>query len=704
MMNAGHGLRATGFRPIISRFMIGLKPVAYGLKPFLAVLIALSTPSLLAQESDDPCALPTDKQILKLLDGAAKAKDAMERHSKLKSTLEIDAECVECNFRLGLSAYRIGKEGDKGFAPAIKYMEVVKAKCPNYHSDVHYFLGEMYYAEGEFAKAAKAFEDFKRFPTDDATRVGKDYDKQYKDVEEVMPELQFYVDFYRNAAPLNPVVVPNVSTPADEYLPMLSPDNELMFFTRKHQERAKGDLVSRDVEELMEARRKGVTVPFDGGRVLPDPFNSGDSYGGVTISVNNKEMFVTVCGPADARGYRNCDLMRSQYSTHFNLDVGGQEWEWTGLDDVGDAINGSDTWESQPSLSGDGRTMYFATARDELRGLDIFQSTRGKDGVWSKAVPVAGINTAGDEKAPFMHSDSRTLYFAARQNATGQGHQGIGGYDIFFSKLSDDGTWSKPKNIGHPLNTDQDEHGLIVSADGRTAYFGSGRFKGVGGLDIYGFELPQDVRPDEILIVKGEVRDEQGKVVRDAEVEIKYMDTRLTETLRVDSMDGRYATVVRLRPGADVVMTVKKAGHVFDSRSFAMEDTLRQGVAHVDMAVQKIEVGRSYRVNDIKYATSSADITKSSEYILDELITFLKENPTVKIRIEGHTDNVGSMQENMVLSNDRAFTVMGYLQDKGIASARLSFKGLGPTKPLKSNDSPEGRAENRRTEFVIVSR
>lgn len=672
----------------------------YGLFMLAAVLI----PSVHAQEGDDPCSQPTDKQILKLLDGAAKAKDPVERHAKLKSTLEIDAECVECNFRLGLSAYRIGKESGKGFAAGIKYMEAVKAKCPDFHSDVHYHLGVMYYAEEDFAKAALAFEAFKRFPTEDVARVSKDYDKQALDVEEVMPELQFYADFYRNTAPMNPVVVPNVSTTADEYLPMLSPDNELIFFTRKRQEKAKGDLVSREVEELMEARRQGVNTDFNAGRALPDPFNIGDSYGGVTISVNNKEMFVTVCAPPDARGYKNCDLMRSRYSTQFNLDVGGQVWEWTGLDDLGDAINSPDTWESQPSLSGDGRTLYFATARDEASGFEIFQSTRDVSGGWSKAVPVPGINTPGDEKAPFMHSDSRTLYFAARQNATGQGHKGIGGYDIFFSKMNDDGSWSKPRNIGHPLNTDQDEHGLIVSADGRTAYFGSGRLKGVGGLDIYGFELPKDVRPDEILIVKGEVRDEQGKVVRDAQVEIKYMDTRATEVLRVDSLDGRYATVVRLKPGSDVVMTVKKEGHVFDSRSFAMEDTVRQGVAHVDMAVQKIEVGRSYRVNDIKYATNSADITKSSEHILDELIGFMKDNPSVKIRIEGHTDNVGGMQENMVLSNDRAFTVMGYLQDKGVAAGRLSFKGLGPTMPLKSNDTPEGRAENRRTEFVIVSR
>ncbi|MFZ1694964.1 MAG: OmpA family protein, partial [Flavobacteriales bacterium] len=193
-------------------------------------------------------------------------------------------------------------------------------------------------------------------------------------------------------------------------------------------------------------------------------------------------------------------------------------------------------------------------------------------------------------------------------------------------------------------------------------------------------------------------------VVRGATVEVKYMDTRKIEVIKADSIDGRYATVVRLKPGSDVVLTVKKEGHVFDSRSFAIEDTVRQGIAKVDMSVQKIEVNRSYRVNDIKFPTNSAEIAKSSEYILDELITFMKENPTIKIRIEGHTDNVGQLADNMALSNDRAFTVMGYLQGKGIAGGRLSFKGLGPTKPVASNDTAEGRAKNRRTEFVIVGR
>ena len=228
--------------------------------------------------------------------------------------------------------------------------------------------------------------------------------------------------------------------------------------------------------------------------------------------------------------------------------------------------------------------------------------------------------------------------------------------------------------------------------------------QGVDAWNKWRYEHPEIRANLSKADLSGVVRDEKGQVVRGAQVEIKYLDTRQTEVFRVDSADGRYATVVRLKAGSDVVMTVKKEGHVFDSRSFAIEDTVRKGVAKVDMAVQKIEVGRSYRVNDIKFPTNSADISKSSEYILDELITFLKENPTVKIRIEGHTDNVGSLDQNMVLSNDRAFTVMGYLQEKGIAASRLSFKGLGPTKPVKTNDTPEGRAANRRTEFVIVSR
>jgi outer membrane protein OmpA-like peptidoglycan-associated protein len=685
------------------------------LRPALrtAALIALLLPMAAgAQDEPGPCDQPQDKKILKLLAEAEKEKNPTERHAKLKATQEIDAECTECLFQLGISAFGRARAGAGSFNTGIGYLEKVRDKCPDHHSDMYFALGSMYYAEERFPDAAQAFQKFLKFPTDDMTRFAPDVDKKTAEVERVMPELAFYAEFYKDQRPFTPKVLEGVSTPADEYLPMFSPDNELLFFTRVTKKQAKGDFITVDVEELTESRRASVKQFFDKGAALPKPFNLGDNYGGVTVSLNNKEVYVTIGTPIPGSKAKNFDIYRTHYDTHVDFGTGKITYEWTEPDNLGPNINTDDGWESQPSLSADGRTLYFATVRKGSRATDIYTSTRNDQGEWSPAKPLpAPINTLGDEKAPFLHTDSRTLYFAARppKNDDGKedislGHRGIGGYDIFYSHMDDNGTWGAPKNIGHPLNTAQDDHGLIVSADGRMAYFASNRFKGAGGLDIYGFELAKDARPEDILIVKGEVKNDQGQPVKDAEVRITYMDTRKTEIIKVDEADGKYATVVRLKPGADVIMTVKKDGHVFDSRAFAAEDTARGGVTEVEMTLSRIEVGKNYKVDDIKYATNSAEITKGSEYILEELITFLKENPLVRIEIQGHTDNVGSMEDNMALSQDRAFTVRDFLDDHGIAGARLTHKGYGATRPVGSNDTPAGRAQNRRTEFVITGK
>jgi len=680
---------------------------------FLCAMLFAGTALLNAHAQDDPgpCDPPTDKRVLKRLDDAESTHNPTDRHQKLKALLDDQPDCAECLFRTGESAYERAQAGAGGYAPGITYLERLKALCPEYHSDLYYYLGNMYYAQDQYTEANDAFQAFLKFPTDDPAKVDKDIDRKIEEVEHILPELAFYTDFYKDQRPLRPELLPGVDTPADEYLPMFSPDNELLFFTRISKYQAKGDRYPRDVEELTEARRPDVLNDFDKGDPMPPPFNTGDSYGGVTISVNNKELFVTVCKP-DATGYKNCDIYRTHYQTHMDFGTGKQVYEWSPLTNLGPNVNTDDGWESQPSLSADGRTLYFATIRRGSMGTDIFSSTRDDKGEWSKAQPLpAPINTDGDEKAPFMHSDSHTLYFAARppKDENGKedlsaGHRGIGGYDIFYSRLNADGTWTQPKNLGNPINTPQDEHGLIVSADGRTAYFASGRFHGAGGLDIYGFPLPQEARPQNIIVVKGDVKDEEGKIVPDATVSVTYMDTRKTELLKVDPSDGHYATVVTLKAGSDVIVTVKKPDNVFDSRAFTIADTVRGGVADVDMKLEKIEVGKSYRVNDIKYATNSAEIEGASQYILDELITFLKENSTVHIEVQGHTDNVGDLQSNLALSQDRAFTVVAYLQDHGIQASRLVGKGYGPTVPLVSNDTESGRAENRRTAFVITSR
>ena len=255
-----------------------------------------------------------DKKIIKLLDEAARARDPVERHQKLKATLEVDPECAACLFKLGISAYQRASEGGVSFDASIGYFESLRTKCPDFHSDVHYYLGAMYYAQGRSAESMKAFETFLAFPSDDPARMAKDVDEKTADVNDIMPEVRFKAEFEKNRTIAAPAVLRNVSTAADEYLPMLSPDNELLFFTRLSKYQAKGDLVAKDIEDLTEARRKDVNMDFDKGRALPEPFNVGDNYGGVTISVNNKEMFVTVCGPPDARGYKNCDIINAASS------------------------------------------------------------------------------------------------------------------------------------------------------------------------------------------------------------------------------------------------------------------------------------------------------------------------------------------------------------------------------------------------------
>ena len=677
----------------------------------LITIVAIMSTASAQDDGPGPCGRPTDKKVLKALADAEGTRNATESHQKLKALLDENPDCTECLFRTGESAYKRAKAGAGGFSTAQGYLEDLEKRCPGYHSEVYFYLGNIYYAQQRHADAAAAFRKFQDFPAGDPDKLGARNEQEREEVEKILPELAFYADFFKDNKPLEPVPLAGVNTPADEYLPMFSPDNELLFFTRMSKHMAKGDRFPRDVEELTEARRASVNADFGKGEPLPAPFNNGASYGGVTVSLNNKELFVTVCTPV-SQEYKNCDIFRTHYETHMDMGTGKQTFEWSPLTNLGPNINTADGWESQPSLSSDGRTLYFATVRPGSKGTDIYTSNRDDKGQWSLAEPLpAPVNTAGDEKAPFMHSDSQTLYFAARppRDEAGKedlkrGHRGIGGYDIFYSRRNDDGSWSQPKNLGNPINTPQDEHGLIVSADGHTAYFASNRFHGVGGLDIYGIPLPKDARPQNILIMKGDVTDETGKAVKDATVSITYMDTRKTEVLKVDPADGHYAAVVRLKAGSDVIVTVKQPDHVFDSRSFSLEDTARGGVADVDMKLEKIEVGRSYRVNDIKYATNSAEVTGASKYILDELIEFLEENPSVRIEVQGHTDNIGGLEDNLALSRNRAITVMDYLSGHGIKPSRLTAKGYGSTVPIAPNDTETGRAENRRTTFLIIGR
>jgi len=416
-------------------------------------------------------------------------------------------------------------------------------------------------------------------------------------------------------------------------------------------------------------------------------------------------MFVTVCKQVNS-SYKNCDIYVTRFE-HYTDATGKDKMKWSGLENLGPAINTEGGWEAQPTLSADGNTLYFATIRENTTPdkdgnptTDIFQSERKPDGTWGDARPLGKpINTIGNDKSPFLHVDSKTLYYASN------GRMGAGGYDIYYSRQNSDGTWSEPKNLGYPINSSQDEHGLIVSTDGARAYFASSNIQSAQGLDIFNFEVPQKAKPEKVLILKGDVRDDTGKIVEDAKIELKYTKSKEAKEVDVDKQDGSYAAVINLRKDDDVVVSVKSetVDLGFNTRLFTIEDTAN-AVQEINMEVSEVEEGKAYKMNDIRFATNSSDIDESSKRVLDEFADYLKEHPSFNVEIGGHTDNVGDPEKNLVLSADRAFEVFGYMQEQGVSAERMTFKGYGQSKPVVPNDTPENRAKNRRTEFTISRR
>ena len=343
--------------------------------------------------------------------------------------------------------------------------------------------------------------------------------------------------------------------------------------------------------------------------------------------------------------------------------------------------------------------LYFVSDRDNKNGpdeeinLDIFVSYRQSDGSWGKAQSVGNvINSTGQEKTPFIHSDSQTLYFSS------DGHTGIGGMDIFFSKMDDNGRWSKPKNIGIPINTQSDEVGFFVSLDGTKGYYTSAMS---GNFDLYEFELYPEARPQRVALIKGEIKTEEGEPVI-AKVELKNTETKKVVEIAVDQNTGKYATVASLKN--DYVLTVKKEGYAYETKFIDSKDTITPAKQTVDFAISPIEEGKSYKLNDIYFATNSYELTRESMLVTDAFVEFLTENPSVVVEIQGHTDNVGNDNDNMTLSDNRAKSVYDYIISTGISADRLKYKGYGETKPIASNDTEEGRSKNRRTVFVILKK
>ena len=297
--------------------------------------------------------------------------------------------------------------------------------------------------------------------------------------------------------------------------------------------------------------------------------------------------------------------------------------------------------------------------------------------------------------SPFIHHDTQTLYFSSN------GLIGMGGFDLFITSKDETGKWSEPVNLGFPINTFYDETGLFVTASGKKAYFASDRLEGAG-KDLFKFDLHEEARPVSVSYIKGIVYDAGNKNRLAAKFELIDLATKeLVMESVSDARKGEF--LVTIPADRDYALNVSKPEYLFYSENFSLKGvrTIEEPFL-MDIPLQRIKPGEKVVLRNIFFYFDKSELKEESFIELDRLVQFMQENPKLKIRINGHTDNIGSSEYNMKLSDQRAVSVMQYLRSKGIPYERIISRGFGSTKPVESNETPEGRARNRRTEFEIL--
>lgn len=497
---------------------------------------------------------------------------------------------------------------------------------------------------------------------------------------------RFRSDLIARPVPFKPLNLgPGINTEFNEYIPTITADNQTLIFTRRF---PKTEQTYNNLNYEEEDLYSSIFVDEQWIEAVPlsRNINSDGNEGSQCLSPDGKILFFTACDRKS--GYGSCDIYYSKKSGN----------DWSLPQNIGRGIN-SEHWESQPSISADGKKLYFVSNRPGGKGLhDIWMSEINENGFWTKAVNLGdSINTRGKEFYPFIHPDNRTLYFSS------DGHMGMGSMDIFYSRKTDDHVWSKPVNIGYPINDTGLEHGLVVSNDGLKGYFASERFDGMGNLDLYSFDLYEAARPQVVSYIKGIVYDSESKSPLEAEFEIVNLETgELLIQASSDKVNGEF--LISLPAGKDYALNVSRPGYLFYSDHFSSSEAVSRDKAYLlDVAMKKTKAGESVVLRNIFFESNSFVLLDRSKAELDKLLRFLEDNPGVGIEISGHTDDVGSDADNLLLSKNRAEAVYNFLIKRGIASSRLMYKGFGESAPLADNSTEEGRASNRRTEFKIIS-
>jgi outer membrane protein OmpA-like peptidoglycan-associated protein len=554
-----------------------------------------------------------------------------------------------------------------------------------------YRLADLYLDQGTYDKALANIKSFINHPNANEEYLKSGYS--------IYDNALFAIDAIKHPMPFNPVNAgPGVNTQYAEYYPTLTVNGKELMFTRAL---PFGSSIQEDFFTSLNRENKWSTAT-----PMPEHVNTEHNEGAPTISADGRSLIFVACIDETGtygeqrKGKGSCDLF-------FTQKIGPR---WSNPVNLPGDVN-SYHWETQPSLSADGKTLYFVRGLRgkgaDQRNSDIYVSKLSEQGKWGAAERLSDvINTPFAEESVCIHPDGRTLYFASR------GHAGMGGSDIFMSQMDNQGNWSRPKNLGYPINTRFDENSLIVSAEGNLAFFASDRAGGYGDLDIYYFELPKEFQPTTTYYFDGRVFDAQSNNPIPGHFTLK--DIASGEVIIVSNADAINGTfTVPLPSNRQYVIEVTYDGYAMTSLGFDLTYNANQTSYHLDIPMNPLNSGTANILKNIYFDLNSATLRKESNIELNNLANFLRTNPNLHIELGGHTDTRGNAEDNLKLSTERAKAVYTHLiQVERIDVNRLTFVGFGEREPIiidseiaalsLETEREKAHQTNRRTVYKII--
>lgn len=645
------------------------------------ILITLLTISLsilycesFAQQGDDVIYSTKSRKAKKAMDRAMtffSVQNVDDAIIEAKLAVDIDTNFVEAYLLLG-QIY----ENKRQIQKCIFYYRKASKSDPDFYPMVFFILGSHELELGQYEYALEDFRTYLQHPKMDLrfTKILKDnIDKAYFGIDNIKHPVNF--------EPVN--LGTAINTAADEYVNTLSTDGQTIIFTRKLEKNANTLNQNNAQEEDFYQSIKNKDNEWTTAIRMGSLFNTNGNEGAMNISPDQSKMVFTACYRKD--GFGRCDIYQTWKK--------GNKWQEP--INIGPPVN-TGNWESNASLSSDGRTLYFV--RRQGRGnSDIYTAELQPNGSWGNVQNIGDvINSEGSEMTPYIHPDGKTLYFSS------DGHLGMGGKDLFYSRKDAKGNWSKPVNLGYPINDYKNQMGIITNANGDLAYISSDMKGGEGGYDIYSFLLQQSARPTAVTYFKGIIRDAITKKPLQADFELYDLESnKLIVESKSDATTGDFMVVIP--SGSLLALNVNLKGYLFYSDQFTVEgdnNSLKPFTKNIYL--NPLETGRKIVLQNVFFETSSYQLQDKSFMELDKVKDLLEINPKLIIEISGHTDNVGDAASNMILSEARAKSVYDYLISIGVPDSQLVYKGYGETMPVEDNNTEQGRGNNRRTELKII--